>query len=236
MNEENNLNYIQENLKIVREKVSRAAYRSGRNPDDIKIIAVTKTVEPAKMLKAFECGITDAGENRVQELLTKHEELGSKCNWHFIGHLQKNKVKHIIDKAGLIHSVDSLSLADEINKRAVLKHKTMDILVQVNIAGEKTKFGLNKNEMKEFLHQVSKYSNIRTKGLMTMAPYDENPENIRWVFRELKKLSIDIMGERFDNINMAYLSMGMSNDFEIAVEEGANALRIGSAIFGRRQY
>lgn len=226
--------FIQENILKVREKVREAALRIGRNPDDITIIAVSKTVSPERIRMAYECGIVDFGENRVQELREKTDILDLKCNWHLIGHLQTNKVKYIIGKVKLIHSLDSIGLAEEIQKRAKAAGLKVNALVQVNVAGEETKHGIKPKDAIGFVKEVAQMENIRIKGLMTIAPLVENPEEVRWVFADLRKLLIDIRKENIDNIDMDYLSMGMSNDFEVAIEEGANLVRIGTAIFGRR--
>lgn len=227
-------NDIKDNLSKVYERIRRAAERAGRDPESIKLVAVTKNVTVDRITEAIKQGVTDIGENRVQELLMKHDAIGSRCSWHMIGHLQRNKVRQIIDKVTLIHSLDSLELAEEINKRASAANLTVDVLIQVNVAGEESKFGISPGEVPDFARSVSKYPGIRVRGLMTIAPYAENPEEIRWVFRDLKRLAIDMKGENIDNIYMDFLSMGMSNDFEAAIEEGANIVRIGSAIFGKR--
>jgi len=178
--------------------------------------------------------VTDFGENRVQELCGKTDVLDIGCRWHLIGHLQTNKVKYIIDKVSLIHSLDSLELAEEINKRAEKAGKVMDVLIQVNVAGEETKFGIAPETTLQFVKNVSKLEHIRIKGLMTIAPAVSDPEEVRWVFADLRKLLIDIRKENIDNVDMDYLSMGMSNDFEVAIEEGAHMVRIGTALFGKR--
>ncbi len=230
------LDFIKRNLDSVMERIEKAAQRSGRNARDIKLIAVTKTVEPEKILKIIDEGILDLGENRVQELTGKYDIIDRKCNWHLIGHLQTNKVKYIIDKVKLIHSVDRLELAQEINKRAQSHGITVDVLVQVNVSGEESKFGVALEEAREMVEKMSAFSNIRIRGFMTMAPFAENPESIRYVFSKLRDFSIDIRKENLDNNNMDILSMGMSNDFEVAIEEGSNMVRIGTALFGKRIY
>ena len=230
------LDFIKRNLDSVMERIEKAAQRSGRNARDIKLIAVTKTVEPEKILKIIDEGILDLGENRVQELTKKYDIIDRKCNWHLIGHLQTNKVKYIIDKVKLIHSVDRLELAQEINKRAQSHGITVDVLVQVNVSGEESKFGVALEEAREMVEKMSAFSNIRIRGFMTMAPFAENPESIRDVFSKLRDFSIDIRKENLDNNNMDILSMGMSNDFEVAIEEGSNMVRIGTALFGKRIY
>lgn len=228
--------YIKRNLEIIRKKIEIAAIKSGRKLEDITLIAVSKTVDPQRIIRAIDEGITELGENRVQELTEKYDIINRECNWHLIGHLQTNKVKYIIDKVKLIHSVDRYSLALEIDNRAKKIGKKVDILVQVNISGEESKFGVGESESFELIRKISTLENIRVKGLMTIAPYASNPETVRYVFTGLRKLSIDIEKENINNINMEYLSMGMSNDFEVAIEEGANIVRIGTALFGERQY
>jgi len=229
-----NYDYIKENIEAVRKKIESAALRAGRNPQEIQLIAVSKNVGCDRIKEAFRCGITDFGENRVQELCEKYDILNEDYNWHMIGHLQTNKVKYIIDKVRLIHSLDSLELAREIQKRAEKADKTVNVLVQVNIAEEESKFGISRDEALKFVKEVSRMENIKVKGLMTIAPFTSEPESIRWVFSDLRKLLIDIRQENIDNIDMECLSMGMSNDFEVAIEEGSNMVRIGTALFGKR--
>lgn len=228
--------YIKKNLDIIRTKIEAAAIKSGRKLEDITLVAVSKTVEPQKILKALDEGITELGENRVQELTEKYDIINRNCNWHLIGHLQTNKVKYIIDKVKMIHSVDRYNLAEEINDRAQKIGKTIDILLQVNISGEESKFGVCENDAFALIKQIARLQNIRVRGLMTMAPFASNPQTVRDVFSGLRKLSIDIEKENINNIGMEYLSMGMSNDYELAIEEGANVVRIGTALFGERQY
>jgi pyridoxal phosphate enzyme (YggS family) len=230
------LDYIAKNLEDVKVRVKLAAEKSGRRAEDIKIIAVTKTVLPEKIIKIVKEGIIDLGENRVQELVEKYDIISEECNWHLIGHLQTNKVKYIVDKISMIHSVDRLELAREIQKRAEVFGKTVDVLIQVNVSGEETKFGVSPDSVYDLVKGISKFGNIKVKGLMTIAPYCEEPENIRCVFRNLRDLALDIVKEKNDNITMDILSMGMSNDFEVAIEEGANMIRIGTALFGKRNY
>ncbi len=233
MNTEN-AGIIKENIEKIKLRVERAARKSGRDLKDIKIVAVTKTVDVARIMEAIDAGVTDIGENRVQELCKKYDIIGERCNWHLIGTLQTNKVRHVIDKVTLIHSLDRIELAEEIQKRAERIKRVVDVLVQVNVAKEETKSGIYVEQAYDFVKEVAKYGNIRIRGLMTIAPFAENPEEVRFVFRELHKLYIDISKENTDNINMDYLSMGMSNDFEVAIEEGSNMVRIGTAIFGKR--
>ncbi|MDP4179941.1 MAG: YggS family pyridoxal phosphate-dependent enzyme [Bacillota bacterium] len=228
------LAYIGANIANIRERVKSAALRSGRDPQDISIVAVTKTVGLEKINRAIDEGLNVLGENRVQEICEKYDNINRECKWDLIGHLQTNKVKYIIDKVNLIHSVDRMELAEEIDKKAHKSGRVVDILVQVNVAMEESKFGLCAHEVKDFVRALSKFNSIRVKGLMTIAPYTQNEDVLRSVFRELNKIFIDIREENIDNIDMELLSMGMSNDFEIAIEEGANIVRIGTAIFGKR--
>ena len=226
--------YIRNNIEEVLRRVDAAAGKAGKSREDVQVIAVTKTVDVQRIMKALECGLLNLGENRVQELGDKFDLINGTCHWHLIGHLQTNKVKYVLGKVKMIHSLDRLELAEEIQKRAEKAGLTVEALVQVNIAEEESKFGTEKDKVCEFLKAVSKFKNVKVKGLMTIAPLAENPEDIRWVFKELKKLHIDISKENIDNIDMDYLSMGMSNDFEVAIEEGSNMVRIGTAIFGKR--
>jgi pyridoxal phosphate enzyme (YggS family) len=224
-------NRVAQNIVNIRKRVEIAARKSGRSFEDIKVLGVTKNVSTENILMAMDEKILDFAENKVQEFLRKYDIFSRSCNWHFIGRLQTNKVKYIIDKVDLIHSVDRLDLLDEISKRASFLGKSMNILVQVNISGEATKSGLAERDLFEFLKEASAYPNVKIKGLMTMAPYYNKPEEARWIFREMFQLSIDLKAKKKDNISMDFLSMGMSNDFEVAIEEGANIVRLGSAIF-----
>ncbi len=228
---------IKENIDIILEKTAAAAIRSGRNPEDITVIAVSKTVDADRARKAAEGGLINLGENRVQELVNKYEQLSDTAvKWHLIGHLQKNKVKYIIDKAVLIHSVENLELANEINKRALQHNITANVLIELNIGEEESKFGIGEESVYEFVKLMEQFENIKILGLMTVAPFSENPEDIRWVFKKMKEIFNKISGMKLKNTEMKILSMGMTNDFEIAIEEGANMVRIGTAIFGARKY
>jgi len=227
---------IKENLDNIYSRIKVAAEKSGRTLDDIKLIAVTKTIDTDRIKNVYDYGILDMGENKVQELLLKYDKLDQSCKWHLIGHLQTNKVKYIIDKVQMIHSVDSLQLAKEIDAQASKLSKIIDILIQVNVSGEESKFGISPDEVHEFIKIISRFRNISLRGMMTIAPYAKNPEDVRPVFKKLNNIYIDIKRESIDNINMDYLSMGMSNDFEIAIEEGASIVRIGTGIFGNRDY
>lgn len=229
-------NSIKANIENLYSRIKVAAEKSGRKAEDIKLITVTKTVDVDRIKQVCDLGILDLGENKVQELLTKYDQLDSSCRWHLIGHLQTNKVKYIIDKVSLIHSVDSIPLIEEINSRAAKLGKKMDILLQVNVAGEETKFGIEPTEVDKYIGIISQMNHVNLKGLMTIAPLAENPEEIRPVFKKLYQIYIDINNKRLDNVTMDYLSMGMSNDFEVAIEEGANIVRIGTGIFGKRDY
>ena len=228
---------IRENIESIRKRIADAAKRAGRDADDIKLIAVTKTVDVDKVEEAIAAGALDAGENKPQELARKYEVLGDKIRWHQIGSLQTNKVKYIIDKVCMIHSLDREGLAEEIDKRASKIGRVIDCLVQVNISGEESKHGMSREEVEPFVRLVAeKYPNIKIKGLMTMAPFDAERDEIRKVFRDLKELSDEINNMNIGNVEMKELSMGMTNDFEIAVEEGATMVRVGTAIFGKRNY
>lgn len=227
---------IVQNLEEVEKKIEAACKRAGRTRSEVTLIAVSKT-KPVEMIKtAYSQGIREFGENKVQELTSKFEALPKEINWHLIGHLQRNKVKYIVDKAVLIHSVDSLRLAEEISREAQKKQVCANILVQVNIAREDTKFGLFVEETPKTVEQMAKLPNIHVRGLMTIAPFVDNPEDNRIHFANLKKLSVDIRGKNIDNIDMSVLSMGMTGDYEVAIEEGATHVRVGTGIFGERCY
>lgn len=226
---------IRDNLLNVEKNIDEALKKSGRVGDKVHIIAVTKTVGVDRINEAIELGLIDIGENRPQELVKKYDIIGNKANYHMIGHLQTNKVKTIIDKVTLIHSLDRISLAKELNKRARKNDIIINTLIQVNVAEEESKFGLKVEEVIPFLEKILKYDNLRVKGLMTIAPFVEDPEETRWVFRELRRLSEVIKGKEYNNVEMEVLSMGMTNDYQIAIEEGSNMVRIGTGIFGQRK-
>lgn len=223
---------IKNNLIEIRKKVDIAAKKFGRDLEDIEIIAVTKNIPVEEALLVTDKKFSNFAENRVQEFLKKYDIIGKKVKWHFIGRLQTNKVKYIVDKVDLIHSVDRIELVREISKKASSLGREIDILIQVNISKEETKAGISKNDLDDFLKQASRYPYIKIKGLMTMAPYYHNPEDARWIFREMYNVSIDINNKKYKNVYLEYLSMGMSNDYQVAIEEGANIVRLGSAIFG----
>lgn len=227
---------IRENMRAVEDRIAAACQKAGRKPEDVTLIAVSKT-KPVEMLReAYECGCRDFGENKVQELLDKYEVMPRDIRWHMIGHLQRNKVKYIVDKVYLIHSVDSLRLAEEISKEAGKKNVCVNILVEVNVANEETKFGTTCEDAKQLVQDIAKLPNICVKGLMTIAPFVENAEKNRPIFSKLKKLAVDIIRENIDNITMEKLSMGMTGDYMVAVSEGATYVRVGTGIFGVRQY
>ena len=221
---------IEKNLDTIKQNIAAACLRSGRNPDDVTILAVTKKRSADEINTAISLGITDIGENRVQELMEKYDHVTKGVRWHIIGHLQTNKVKYIADKVSMIHSVDSLKLACEINKYCQRLDKIMDILIEVN-SGEENKGGVSYDEVYGLIEEVSKLSNVRIKGLMTMAPLGAEESVLRYVFSSLYKLSVDIDAKKYDNVCMKQLSMGMSGDYAIAVEEGATIIRPGRSLF-----
>lgn len=228
-------NEIAENIEKVRFNICEAARRAGRKPSDITLIGVSKTVAVPRIKEAVSLGITELGENRVQELDEKYGEIDG-VNWHLIGHLQTNKVKYVADKVKLIHSVDSVHLADEIERQAKLKNITVDILLQVNVSGEESKFGIAPSEAMRFAEYAEGLENTRLSGLMTVPPPVSEPSENKKYFNELFELSAKISAERYDNIKMNVLSMGMSGDYTAAIECGATMVRVGSAIFGNRIY
>ena len=224
------------NIEYIQDLKKKAAERSGRSGDDVLLVAVTKIHSTDEINEAIHCGITDIGENKVQEIMDKYDRV-EPVRWHLIGHLQTNKVKYIIDKVSMIHSVDSLKLAQEINKRAQQHGLVMDILIQVNSAMEESKFGITTEETGELIGQILETCpNVRIRGLMCIAPFEDNPDDARVYFAEVKKL-YDKYGQ-IDHpmLDFKYLSMGMSNDFEVAIEEGSNLIRVGTSIFGARDY
>lgn len=227
---------VKENLAVVEERICRACERANRDRSEVTLIAVSKTKPISMIEEALDSGIIEFGENKVQELSTKYDELPKNLHWHMIGHLQRNKVKYIIDKACLIHSVDSLRLAETISEEAVKKNVTAAILIEVNVAEEESKFGTNVEETIELVENIAKLQNIAIQGLMTIAPFVENPEDNREFFKKLKKLSVDINTKNIDNVSMNVLSMGMTGDYEVAIEEGATLVRVGTGIFGERNY
>lgn len=228
---------ISENIETIKKNVQRAAEKVNKTIDDITIIAVTKTVDSDRAIEAIDSGLYNLGENRVQEFNNKYSVIKDKdVKWHIIGHLQTNKVKYVVGKVELIHSLESIPLAEEINKRAKQQGIIANVLIELNLGGEESKFGLDENSVFEFAKSIEQYDHIRVMGMMTVAPYDENPENIRWVFKKMKSIFDEISNLNLINFEMKYLSMGMTNDYEIAIEEGSNMIRVGTAIFGSRNY
>lgn len=225
---------IQENLSKVKERIKEACIRAGRKPEEVTLIAVSKT-KPIEMIEeALACGKKEFGENKAQEMKQKQEILPKDINWHFIGHLQTNKVKYVVGRACLIHSVDSYHLAEAIEAESVKKNVISHILIEVNVAQEESKYGIRMEEAMDLVCMAAKLPHIKIEGLMTIAPFVENPEQNRRIFRKLHKLSVDIAAKNIDNVSMSALSMGMTNDYEVAVEEGATYVRVGTAIFGSR--
>ncbi len=227
---------LTKNYDDVKQRLEYACKKSDRDPEEVCLIAVSKTKPIAMLQEVYDHGCLDFGENKVQELVEKYEAMPKDIRWHMIGHLQRNKVKYIVDKVYMIHSVDSLRLAEEISKEAVKKNVTVQILVEVNVACEETKFGTKTEETAALVESISKLPGVLVKGLMTIAPYVENAEENRQYFRKLKQLSVDIMRKNIDNVSMSVLSMGMSGDYLVAAEEGATYVRVGTGIFGERDY
>lgn len=228
---------LKENYEQVRRNIDKACERVGRSPEDVTLIAVSKT-KPLSDIEELlaDTNAVDFGENKVQELVDKYESVFRPVNWHMIGHLQTNKVKYIVDKVCMIHSVDSLNLAKTIEKEAEKHNVIVNILIEVNVAQEETKFGLACDEVFPLIMEIKNMPHIKVKGLMTIAPFVDDPEDNRVYFRKLRDLSLDIQSKSIDNIDMSVLSMGMTNDYEVAVEEGATLVRVGTGIFGARNY
>ena len=227
---------LRENLQEVEEKIQSACRRAGRNRSEVTLVAVSKTKPAATLQEAYDLGVRVFGENKVQEIREKYQVLPKDIEWHMIGHLQTNKVKYIVDKVRLIHSVDSLRLAEVIEKEAEKQDRIVDILLEVNVAEEESKFGLKTAEVLPLAEKLTALSHIRLRGLMTIAPFVENPEKNRAIFANLHKLYVDIKEKNIDNGTVSILSMGMTNDYQVAIEEGATLVRIGTALFGARQY
>ena len=226
---------ISENLNEIRAKIAAAARKSNRDASDITLIAVTKTYSPDMINEAIDNGVTDIGENKVQEIVEKYDSV-KPVRWHLIGHLQTNKVKYIIDKVHMIHSVDSIRLMDEIERQAQKHNVVMNILIQVNISGEESKFGINPDGLEEMLIHAGELKYVKVCGLMTILPKIDTDISLRLHFVNIKHIFIDICNKKYDNVDMQYMSMGMSGDYEMAIEEGSNMVRIGRAIFGERNY
>lgn len=227
---------IEENLKAVKKTIENACQKAGRKSDDVTLIAVSKTKPVEMLMQAYDCGCRHFGENKVQELTDKYEVMPKDIKWHMIGHLQRNKVKYIVDKVCMIHSVDSLRLAEEISREALKKNVTVSVLIEINIAGEETKFGVAPSEAENLIRQIALLPGIAVKGLMAIAPYVDDSEKNRQYFVAIRELSVDISKKNIDNVSMNVLSMGMTGDYAVAVEEGADFVRVGTGIFGERHY
>ena len=227
---------ILENIKQVEENIIKSCEKVGRDPKEVTLIAVSKTKPYTAIEEALPSGVLDYGENKVQELTEKYEILPKDIRWHMIGHLQRNKVKYLVGKVELIHSVDSLRLADQIETEFAKKNEIANILIEVNMANEESKFGITSETTEQLVREISKLEHVRIKGLMTIAPYTDNPETNREYFRNMKKLSVDITEKNIDNVSMNVLSMGMTGDYQVAIEEGATMIRVGTGIFGERNY
>ena len=227
---------LQSQYEEVQKRIDAACARCGRDRSEVTLIAVSKT-KPVEMLEEiYALGERNFGENKVQELTGKYEVMPKDVHWHMIGHLQRNKVKYIVDKAAMIHSVDSLRLAQTIEQEAAKRGVRVPVLFEVNVAQEETKFGLKTEEVLPLVQAVAEFPHVEIRGLMTIAPYVNNPEDNRGIFRELKKLSVDIAAKNINNVTMSVLSMGMTGDYEVAVQEGATMVRVGTGIFGKRDY
>ena len=227
---------VAENLEQVRKNIELACKEAGRDPKEVTLISVSKTKPVSMLQEAYDAGSRDFGENKVQEIMDKVPQLPSDIRWHMIGHLQRNKVKYIVDKVALIHSVDSLRLAETIEHEAAKHNVTVPVLIEVNVAQEESKFGLKTEEVLSLVESVAAFPHIHIEGLMTIAPYVEDPEENRGILRQLKKLSVDIAAKNINNVNMSVLSMGMTGDYQVAVQEGATMVRVGTGIFGERNY
>ena len=227
---------ITENLEQVRKNIDEACRMAGRDPKEVTLIAVSKTKTVSMLKEAYDAGARCFGENKVQEIMDKHPQLPEDIQWHMIGHLQRNKVKYIVDKVSMIHSVDSLRLAQTIEQEAAKHNVCVPVLLEVNVAQEESKFGLKMDEVLPLIDTIADFPHIKVQGLMTIAPYVENAEDNRDFFRQLKKLSVDIEAKNINNVSMSVLSMGMTGDYQVAVQEGATMVRVGTGIFGERNY
>lgn len=221
---------IEKNLNEIKQNIASACKKSGRK-ENVLILAVTKTIDADRINEAIRLGITDIGENRVQELLKKYDLVDKSVRWHLIGHLQTNKVKYIADKVCMIHSVESYDLAKEIENRCSKIDKVMDILVEVNVSGEESKSGITPDETEEFIRSICQFKHLKVKGLMTMAPFGAENDELHQIFSDLYKISVDISQKKLDNVSMEHLSMGMTGDYEVAVEENSTIVRIGTGLF-----
>lgn len=227
---------IAQNIRSVEERIQAACKRAGRSREEVTLICVTKTMPVEDLQQAYDAGQRSFGENRVQEITGKFPQLPRDIQWHMIGHLQRNKAKYLMDKVVMIHSVDSAALAQAVSKEAVKAGRVMDILLEVNVAEEESKFGLTCEGVLPLLREISPLPGIRIRGLMTVAPFTDDPETNRVFFKKLRELAVDINRQSIDNVSMDFLSMGMTGDFEVAIEEGATHIRVGTAIFGKRNY
>ena len=233
---DNHNEMLKSNYEAVKKNIKAACERSGRDKSEVCLIAVSKTKPQEDIMQIYECGEHQFGENYVQEMVDKVDALPKDIVWHMIGHLQRNKVKYVVGRASMIHSVDSLRLAEAINQEAVKKGIVADILIEVNVAQEESKFGLKTEEVLPFIEKIANFEHIKVCGLMTIAPFVDNPEENRQIFANLHKLSVDINEKNIDNVYVNILSMGMTNDYEVAIEEGATMVRVGTGIFGARNY
>lgn len=227
---------LADNLELVHQNIKKACETAGRSAGEVTLIAVSKTKPVELLMEAYQAGERVFGENKVQEILDKYDRMPSDVKWHMIGHLQRNKVKYIIDKVTMIHSVDSLRLAQTIEQEAAKKDICIPVLVEVNVGEEESKFGFRMDEVLPFLEEAAGFPHLKVMGLMTIAPFVEDPEENREIFRKLKKLSVDIEAKNINNITMSVLSMGMTGDYQVAIEEGATMVRVGTGIFGARNY
>ena len=227
---------IDQNIIEIQNEINDVCAKVGRDPSEVTLIAVSKTKPYTDIEEAMKSGCLDYGENKVQELDQKYDLLSKDINWHMIGHLQRNKVKYLVGKVKMIHSVDSLRLTNQIEKEFAKKDLIADILIEVNMAGEESKFGIKPEETEELIKEISKLEHVKVCGLMTIAPYTLEPEDNRVYFKKLKELSVDIDSKNIDNVTMSVLSMGMSGDYRVAIEEGSTMIRVGTKIFGERNY
>lgn len=226
---------ISDNLAILKGRIDAASARAGRDPSEITLVAVTKNVDAERVALAVEAGVSDFGENRVQEAAEKIPLVEKDVTWHLVGHLQRNKAGDAVELFSLIHSLDSIRLARELNRRCELADSAIDLLLQVNISGEKTKFGVAPEMARDVLLEIARYEHLRVRGLMTIAPYSDDPEDARLWFSQARQLMSELGRLSISNVRMDELSMGMSGDYEVAIEEGATIIRIGTAIFGKRR-
>ena len=229
-----NMRSIEENIKDVWSRIEKAAQKAGKGKEDIKLVVVTKTVEPARIKEAVNCGIQIIGENRVQEAESKFDQITEKVERHLVGHLQTNKAKKAVELFDFVQSVDSLRIAEEISRRASQRGKVMPVLVEVNTSGEETKFGIEPHQVLPLIKSISDLEGIRIKGLMTIGLFSDDPEDTRPCFKRLKEVFDQLKQESIPDVEMTYLSMGMTSDFEVAIQEGSNMVRVGTAIFGPR--